>query len=99
MKKVFINIFALICLLSVSCTKQLNKQPLDQIASTTYWQTQSDAEQAVNQCYTYLSWIDVDIFLSCATDDSYAWSGWPVDVPAVGNGSATAQQEIGRAHV
>jgi hypothetical protein len=92
MKKVFINIFASICLLSVSCTKQLNKQPLDQVASTTYWQTQSDAVQAVNQCYTYLGWIDVDIFLSCATDDSYAWSGWPVDVPAVGNGSATAQQ-------
>ncbi len=92
MKRLLINIFAFICLLSASCSKQLNKQPLDEVASTTYWQTQADAIEAVNQCYAYLSNIDVDCFLSCATDDSYAWSGWPVDVPAVGNGTATAQQ-------
>lgn len=92
MKRLFINILAFTCLITASCSKQLNKQPLDEIASTTYWQTQADAVQAVNNCYGYLTDIDDDIFLSCATDDSYAWSGWPVDVPAVGNGSATSQQ-------
>jgi starch-binding outer membrane protein, SusD/RagB family len=92
MKRLPINILAIICLLAVSCSKQLNKQPLDEVASTTYWQTQNDAVQAVNNCYTALTDIDDDIFLSCATDDSYAWSGWPVDVPSVGNGSATSQQ-------
>ena len=92
MRRLPINILAIICLLALSCTKQLNKQPLDEVASTTYWQTQNDAVQAVNTCYTALTDIDDDIFLSCATDDSYAWSGWPVDVPAVGNGSATSQQ-------
>lgn len=92
MKRSSNYIFFLLIIFTVSCKKQLDKQPLDQVASTTYWQTQSDAVQAVNQCYGYLTDIDDDCFLSCATDDSYAWSGWPVDVPSVGNGSATAQQ-------
>ena len=87
-----IYIVTVACIFLASCSKQLDKQPLDSISSTTYWQTEDDAVEAVNNCYTYLTDIDDDIFLSCATDDSYAWSGWPVDVPAVGNGSATAQQ-------
>src|ERR1700744_3314453 len=99
MKRSFINIFIAACILVSSyCTKQLTKQPLDQLASTTYWTTQANAEEAVNQCYTYLSDIDDDIFLSAATDDSYAWSGWPVDVPSVGNGGATAQQGMFQQH-
>ena len=98
MKRLPNYIFPLFVILTVSCKKQLDKQPLDQIASTTYWQTQSDAVQAVNQCYTYLTDIDDDCFLSCATDDSYAWSGWPVDVPGVGNGSATSQQGMFNQH-
>ena len=92
MRRLSLYILFLIALAGNSCSKQLDKQPTDAIATTTYWQTETDAIQAVNQCYVNLSDIDDDIFLSCATDDSYAWSGWPVDVPAVGNGSATSQQ-------
>ncbi len=92
MRRLPIYIAIITGLIFNSCSKQLDKQPLDAIASTTYWQTEADAVQAVNQCYVSLTDIDDDIFLSCATDDSYAWSGWPVDVPSVGNGSATSQQ-------
>lgn len=98
MKRLPNYIFFVLIIVTASCKKQLDKQPLDQVASTTYWQTQADAVQAVNECYTYLGDIDDDCFLSCATDDSYAWSGWPVDVPAVGNGSATSQQGMFQQH-
>lgn len=92
MRRLPIYILFFTALADSSCSKQLDKQPTDAISANTYWQTEDDAVQAVNQCYTNLSDIDDDIFLSCATDDSYAWSGWPVDVPSVGNGSATSQQ-------
>ncbi len=98
MRRISINIIAFTCLVMVSCSKQLDKQPSDAIASTTYWKTEADAVQAVNACYVYLTDIDDDVFLSAATDDSYAWSGWPVDVPAVGNGTATSQQGMFSQH-
>jgi len=74
----------------MGCSKMLDKQPLDAASTTTYWKTEADAEQAVNNCYRSLTDIDNDIFLSSATDDSYAWSGWPLDIAGAANGSATA---------
>ena len=90
--KTQLSILLITVVLLSSCSKNLDKQPLDAASSTTYWQTQTDAVQAVNNCYRYLVNIDNDIFLSCATDDSYAWSGWPLDIAGAGNGSATASQ-------
>lgn len=81
-------------LLGSGCSKLLNQQPQAAASNDTYWKTENDAVQAVNNCYTYLRDFDTDIFLTCATDNSYAWSSWPVDITAVGNGSATTAQGV-----
>lgn len=74
-----------------SCSDDfLNKEPDSQLSTSTYWTTPENALKAVNACYRYLKGDDWwKPFLSCATDDSYAWSNWPCDVMYAGNGSAT----------
>ncbi|HEY4786996.1 MAG TPA: RagB/SusD family nutrient uptake outer membrane protein, partial [Bacteroidales bacterium] len=74
-----------------ACNKDfLDKKPDSQLSSSTYWTTADNAEKAVNATYRYLRGDDWwKPFLSCATDDSYAWSNWPCDIMFAGNGSAT----------
>ncbi|MDX3912752.1 MULTISPECIES: RagB/SusD family nutrient uptake outer membrane protein [Olivibacter] len=70
------------------CSKDLDRQPLDNLGNTTYWSSQEDAERTVTEIYRYLG-SNERFFISCATDDSYSWSNWPVDIQFVANGSAT----------
>jgi len=70
------------------CTKDLNRQPLDNLGNITYWSSQQDAERAITDIYRFLG-SNERFFISCATDDSYSWSNWPVDIQFVANGSAT----------
>lgn len=39
---------------SVSCKKALDKNPLDQISTATFWKTQDDADMALAGCYSRL---------------------------------------------
>jgi hypothetical protein len=74
-----------------ACKKDvLDKQPLDASSGATYWKTEANAVQAVNNIYRYMGDFTDRIFLSCATDDSYSWSNWPSDVQYAGNGTATS---------
>jgi hypothetical protein len=78
-----------------ACKKDvLDKQPLDASSGTTYWKSETNAVQAVNNIYRYMGDFTDRIFLSCATDDSYSWSNWPSDVQYAGNGSATSSTGI-----
>lgn len=80
-------IAAAILFFAVGCNKDLDRQPLDSLGNTTYWSSTADAERAVTEVYRYLG-SDFRFFISCATDDSYSWSNWPVDIQFVANGSA-----------
>ncbi|MDE1191440.1 MAG: RagB/SusD family nutrient uptake outer membrane protein [Arachidicoccus sp.] len=71
------------------CSKLLDKQPLDSSSTSNYWTSESDIEKAITGCYTYLRDIDNDIFLSTTTDDAFCLTTWPIDIPSIGNGSAT----------
>lgn len=78
----------ILALLAVSCSKDLDKQPLDSLGNTNYWSSEADAIRAVSDIYRKLG-SDERFFISCGTDDSYSWSNWPVDIQYAGNGSAT----------
>lgn len=85
--KKYIPILLMLAALS-SCSKDLDRQPLDALGNTTYWSSEADATRAVNEVYRLLG-SDERFFISCATDDSYSWSNWPVDIQFAANGSAT----------
>lgn len=60
MKKYLIYASALLMAVT-SCDSLLDKQPLDQLASETFWKSESDAELALTACYnsldnTLMSW-------------------------------------------
>lgn len=97
MKSMKYIITAAACLLiSVSSCKKdaLDKQPTDASSSATYWKTETNAVQAVNNVYRYLGDFWDRIFISGATDDSFAWSNWPSDILYVGNGTATSSTGV-----
>lgn len=48
------SIIGLITLFLVSCQDYLDKNPLDQISSPTFWKTQNDADLALAGCYARL---------------------------------------------
>ncbi|MGQ1889289.1 RagB/SusD family nutrient uptake outer membrane protein [Thermophagus sp. OGC60D27] len=86
---IFYSLF--IALLAFSCSEDfLEKQPTNALTNQTYWATTSNAGKAVVGCYQFLGDDWWKTFLTCATDDSYAWSNWPCDILYAGNGSATA---------
>jgi len=91
MKKLSIFLIAAAaCMYFTACKKSfLDEQPQDAVSRESYWKTQADAIAAVNNCYRGLGDVDNRMFLSAATDDSYAWSNWPSEMIYVGNGSAT----------
>lgn len=93
-RKKFIYLIAGLTL-TVSCSKELDKQPLDSLGNTTYWTTQADAERTVKEIYRFLG-SDDRFFISCATDDSYSWSNWPTDIQYAANGSATPSTGVFR---
>jgi len=73
-----------------SCNEDLlNKVPTDSLTNSTYWVNSENAKKAVTACYQYLGDDWWKSFMTCATDDSYAWSNWPCDIMYAGNGSAT----------
>jgi hypothetical protein len=88
--KYIFSCVALIAALGACKKDALDKQPLDASSGTTYWKSETNAVQAVNNIYRYMGDFTDRIFLSCATDDSYSWSNWPSDVQYAGNGSATS---------
>ncbi len=93
--KYIIIALAYITLIITGCKKgELDKQPLDASSGTNYWKTETNAVQAVNNIYRYVGDFTYRIFLSAATDDSYAWSNWPSDILYVGNGSAKSSTGV-----
>ena len=89
--KYLITAAAIITVGLSACKKDaLDKQPTDASSSANYWKTETNAIQATNNIYRYLGDFWDRIFISGATDDSYAWSNWPSDILYVGNGTATS---------
>lgn len=72
-------IYALTLLMAVtSCDSFLDKQPLDQLASETFWKTESDVEMALTACYSMLnnSLMSWDLTtLDAMSDDLYHQHG------------------------
>ncbi|KAA2241779.1 RagB/SusD family nutrient uptake outer membrane protein [Chitinophaga agrisoli] len=88
-------IIATACISFTACKKDfLDQQPQASVSRDDYWKTQADAVNAVNNCYRQLGDVDNRMFISGATDDSYAWSNWPSEVLYVGNGSATPDNNV-----
>ena len=56
-KNIIINssIIGILILCFGSCKKFLDKNPLDQISSPTFWKTQNDADLALAGCYSRLN--------------------------------------------
>lgn len=54
-KMLKITIPAMLLLGVLSCKKALDKNPLDQISSPTFWKTQTDADMALAGCYARLN--------------------------------------------
>jgi len=78
------------CLLFTACDDDfLDKQRTDALSTDTYWTSAENVETAVNGCYGFFGDEWWTTFLTCATDDSYAWSDWPCDLMYVTDGSAT----------
>lgn len=50
-----ISILGILVLNFASCKKVLDKNPLDQISSPTFWKTQDDADMALAGCYSRLN--------------------------------------------
>ncbi len=90
MKTYSIYGFITACLFLSACNDDfLDKQRTDALSSETYWVSEENAEMAVTACYGFFGDEWWTTFLTCATDDSYAWSNWPCDVMYVNDGSAT----------
>ncbi|MGV8094746.1 MAG: RagB/SusD family nutrient uptake outer membrane protein [Mangrovibacterium sp.] len=88
--KIYLFGFLLAGLMLTSCNEDfLDKQPTDSLTNDTYWVNANNAQKAVTACYQYLGDDWWKTFLTCATDDSYAWSNWPCDIMYAANGSAT----------
>lgn len=102
MKKVFFkNIFlALLVTLAVSCQDDyLNKFPIDKPASSTFLQTETELEMAVNGAYRNL-WSEglggynmpFESMLDCATD--IGWERSVVSWQELGNGKVDPNNEV-----
>ncbi|PPK99927.1 RagB/SusD family nutrient uptake outer membrane protein [Parapedobacter indicus] len=65
---------ALVTIGSISCSDFLDRAPLDQMSSETFWQSEVDVEMALTGCYRrlrdeqYFGWKRVD--LDCLTDNA-----------------------------
>lgn len=53
---------------AISCEDVLDKQPFDQIAETTFWQTSADAEAGLVACYDALQIVE--------NRSAYSWERW-----------------------
>lgn len=87
--KKYIYGLLLLGLTIVSCDEDfLDEQPTNALSNSTYWVNTENAQKAVTACYRYFGDDWWKTFLTCGTDDSYAWSTWPCDMRDVANGSA-----------
>jgi hypothetical protein len=82
-------------LISSSCNKDfLDKNPLDQISSQTFWKSEADVKMAVTGCYANLKGGFLDYkrgYLDGLSDNAYVyWGLYSIDDMAVGILSATS---------
>lgn len=60
MKKAYIFISLIACIADLSCSKNLNLSPQDQISDATFWKTSADYELAANSFYSSLEGANYD---------------------------------------
>jgi len=88
MKKIIIIFLVVVGL--ASCSKDfLERAPLDQLSSATFWTSEKEVQTALNGLYS--GWEDVYnvVYMDCASDNAYnpfPWEGFTV----MGNGSLSA---------
>lgn len=86
MKKYFVYISTLLFSVTMSCD-MLDKQPLDQLASETFWQSEDDVDLALTACYSMLnsSIMSWDITsLDALSDDLYTAARYGINALAQG---------------
>lgn len=96
-------VVAAIWIMSGSCKKDfLNKNPLDQISSQTFWKTEDDVKMALGGCYRQLQ---SDFFgyrrvwLDCLTDNAFAeWGYFNMASMTIGVTSATSGGAVNMAY-
>src|SRR5665647_1977235 len=86
-----------------SCKKGfLDKNPLDQISSQTFWKTDADAQMALAGCYRRLQSNFLGyrrVWLDCLSDNAYAyWSYYSMDAMSIGVISPTSGGAISAAY-
>lgn len=86
---------ALLVLVICSCNDDfLEKNPLDQISSETFWNNESDLQNAVTGCYARLKGSFLDYqrgYLEGLSDNAYAhWGLYGIDNMSLGNISASS---------
>lgn len=88
MKKVLI--FFLLAITFASCNKDfLDRSPLDQMSSSTFWTSEKEVTAALNGLYNGWEIGDNILYMDCASDNAYnpfPWEGYQV----LGNGLLTA---------
>lgn len=89
MKSIIYLYIGVVFLIFSSCDDFLEKSPSDELSTSTFWTSEENVQAAVTAAYAYLGDEWWTTFLTCAGDDSYAWSTWPSDVLYVTDGSAT----------
>jgi starch-binding outer membrane protein, SusD/RagB family len=88
MKKILIVFLAVVGL--ASCSKDfLERAPLDQLSSKTFWTSEKEVQAALNGLYVGWEWGDNVVYMDCASDNAYnpfPWEGFQV----MGNGTLSA---------
>jgi len=88
MKKVFI--FFLLAITFASCNKDfLDRSPLDQLSSSTFWTSEKEVTAALNGLYNGWEIGDNIVYMDCASDNAYGPFPWE-NYQVLGNGLVTA---------
>lgn len=94
--KRYIYLIVIVVLISVAaCDDFLDKYPLDQPATETFWKTEKDVELALNGCYRLINgdrYEEFFYFWDMASDIAYSQFPWD-GTQEIGNGSVTVNSD------
>ncbi len=80
-----------------ACNKKLDLSPNNQISTSSFFKTASDAKLALNGCYAYLDGDFSLIYKDAESDNAYAQYPWESNATAVAAGNITANIDEGYA--
>lgn len=96
MKQIKKYIIVSLALIGASCSDDfLDRAPLDQISSETFWKSEGDVELALNGCYAYVGASVYDAYIDAYADNSYAQYPWESNATIISAGSIDANMNDG----